>query len=138
MAIQQISEEIRSNFHLYWDNFPQPVMLVHKDRTIIEANKVSQALGCPVGTRCDDLGEKQHHADCRANLALSEQTGVREVAYYEHLGQVIDSYWVPLAGADNLYVHFGIDISEYAADRLFPKKPGKDSCNCGGGGCGSH
>ena len=138
MAIRQISEEIRSNFHLYWDNFPQPVMLVHKDRTIIEANKVSQALGCPVGTRCDDLGEKQHHADCRANLALSEQTGVREVAYYEHLGQVIDSYWVPLAGADDLYVHFGIDISEYAADRLFPKKSGNSTCNCGDGGCGSH
>jgi len=138
MAIQQISEEIRSNFHLYWDNFPQPVMLVHKDRTIIETNRAGQTLGYPVGTRCVDLGEKQHHAGCRANLALSEQAGVREVAYSEHLEQVLDSYWVPLAGAADLYVHFGIDISEYAADRLFPKKAGNGGCNCGSGGCGSH
>lgn len=135
MEIQHISEEIRSNFHLFWDNFPQPVMLVHKDRTIIEANKAGQALGCPTGSRCVDLGEKKHHAGCLANRALSEQAGVHEVAYYEHLGQVVDGYWIPLAGADDLYVHFGIDISEYAADRLFPKKSGS-SCNCGDGGCG--
>jgi hypothetical protein len=138
MTIQQVSEEIRSNFHLFWDNFPQPVMLVHKDRTIIEVNKPGQEIGYPVGTRCVDLGEKKHHGVCRANKALSEQVGVHEVAYYDHLGQVIDGYWVPLAGADDLFVHFGIDISEYAADRLFPKKPGNDSCGCGGGGCGSH
>lgn len=136
MAIHEISEEIRSNFHLFWDNFPSAVMLVHKDRTIVAINKAAEAIGYPVGTRCIDMGEKKFHAGCRANAALREQTGVREVAYYEHLGQVIDGYWVPLSGVEDLYVHFGIDITEYAADRLFPAKCGDAGSDCGSCNCG--
>ena len=133
MAIHEISEEIRSNFHLFWDNFPFPVMLVHRDRTIVAVNSSAEAIGYPVGIRCCDMGEKKFHAGCRANMALREQAGVREVAYYEHLGQVIDGYWIPLSGVADLYVHFGIDITEHAADRLFPEKCGdtRSGCSCG-------
>lgn len=132
MSTTEITDEIRRNFHLFWDNFPSPVMLVRKDRTIIEANKAGQEIGCPVGTRCVDIGEKQHHAGCLANKALREQTGVREVAYYDFLGQVADSYWIPLAGSEELFVHFSIDITEYAAEHLFPK-----NCGSAGSACGS-
>lgn len=118
----QVSDDIKRNFHLFWDNFPSAVMLVHKNRTIVEANKAGQAIRCPVGTRCVDIGEKKNHAGCRANKALREQEGVRAVGYIEHMGVVLDTYWIPLAGAEDLYVHFGIDITEFAADRLFPKK----------------
>jgi hypothetical protein len=128
----EISEEITRNFHLFWDNHPGPVMLVHKNRTIIAANKAGQEIGCPVGMRCVDLGEKKHHAGCKANKALQEGTGVREVAYVEHLGQVVDGYWIPLAGAEELYVHFGNDITEWAAERLLPAKS-----ECTRGACGS-
>jgi hypothetical protein len=130
MSNIEVSDEIRSNFHRFWDNFPFPVMLVHKDRTIIEANEAGAKLGCPVGTRCVDIGEKSYHAGCRANVALREQAGVREVGYHEHMGQVIDSYWVPLAGSDDLYVHFGIDITQYAAGRFFPNKQRHGGCGC--------
>lgn len=127
METIQVSEELRSHFHLFWDNFPSPVMLVHKNRTIIDANKAGQAIGCPVGMRCVDIGEKKHHAGCRANHALREQAGVREVSYVEHLGQVVDWYWVPLAGSKDLFTHFCVDITEYAAEHLFPaKKAGND------------
>jgi len=128
----EINEETRRNFHLFWDNYPSPVMLVHKDRTIIEVNKAAQDFGCPVGTRCVDLGEKKHHARCRANKALLEGTGVREVCYSELLGQVVDGYWIPLAGSGDLYVHFSNDITEYAADRLIPGKcdAGRECSSC--------
>ena len=128
----EISEEIRKNFHLFWDNYPSPVMLVHKDRTIIAANKMGQDIGCLVGTRCVDIGEKKHHAGCRANKALREAAGVREVVYTEYTGQVVDGYWIPLAGRDDLYVHFNNDLTEYAAERLFPAK-----CSSAGSECGS-
>jgi hypothetical protein len=101
------------------------------DRTIIEANKAGQTFGCPVGSRCVDIGEKKHHAGCRANKALRDQTGVREVVYSELLGQVVDGYWIPLAGSEDLFVHFSIDITEYAADRLFPGKQGVAGSECG-------
>ena len=127
METIQVSEELRNNFHLFWDNFPSPVMLVHKNRTIIDANKAGQAIGCPVGMRCVDIGEKKHHAGCRANYALREQVGVRAVSYIEHLGQVVDGYWIPLAGSKDFYVHFSIDITEYAASHLFPVKEGSEN-----------
>jgi hypothetical protein len=134
MSNKEISDEIRRNFHLFWDNFPAAVMLIHKDRTIIEVNKAAHTVGYPVGLRCADMGEKKHHAGCKANLALREQTGIREVGYYDFLGQVLDSYWIPLAGSEDLYVHFGIDITAYASDRLLPQKceAGSDcGCSCG-------
>jgi hypothetical protein len=136
MSAIEISDEIRRNFHLFWDNFPAPVMLVYKDRTIVEANRAGQELGCPIGMKCVEIGEKTHHAKCRANVAMREKEGVREVGYYEHLGQVIDGYWIPLAGQEDFYVHFGIDITEYAAERLFPKKEGGSGGECGGSCCG--
>ncbi|QSV45490.1 hypothetical protein [Geobacter benzoatilyticus] len=126
----EINEEIRSNFHLFWDNYPGPVMLVHKDRTIIEANKTARELGCPVGTRCVDIGEKKHHAGCKANKALQEGTGVRDVSYVEHLDQVLDGYWIPLAESQELFVHFCNDITQYADEHLIPKR-------CNGAECGS-
>ncbi|MGA7828798.1 MAG: hypothetical protein WCA04_14140 [Geobacteraceae bacterium] len=122
----EISEEIRKNFHLFWDNYPAPVILAYKDKTIIEANKAGQDYGFPVGTRCIDLGEKEHHAGCLANKALGGGAGMRAVFYAEHLGQVVDVYWIPLAGSSDLYVHFFNDITEYAADRLLPT----ECCKC--------
>lgn len=128
MSTIEISDDIRRNFHLFWDNFPFPVMLVHRDRTIIDSNAAGKAIGCPVGTRCIDIGEKKHHACCLANTALQEGTGKRDVAYIEHMGLVLDSYWVPLAGVEDIYLHFSIDITAYAAERLFPGKCGEQSC----------
>lgn len=128
----EVSEEIRSNFHLFWDNFPCVVTLVYKDRTIVEANKAAQEIGYPVGEKCINLGEKKHHAHCKAHIALRDGVGIREVAYYDFLGKVIDGYWIPLAGSQDFYVHFGIDITEYAADRLLPAKCGGSAHGCDG------
>jgi hypothetical protein len=128
----EISEELSRNFHLFWDNFPFPVMLVHKDRTILDRNKAAEAMGCIPGTRCIDVGKKEDHRGCLANQSLQEQTAKRVVGYVESYGLVMDGYWVPLAGEKDIYLHFSIDITEYAAERLFPKK------ECGeGNGCSS-
>jgi len=50
MKHNEISEEIRRNFHLFWDNFPFPVMLVHKERTIIDRNKAGETAGYTAGS----------------------------------------------------------------------------------------
>ena len=133
MEKTKISEELSRNFHLFWDNFPFPVMLIRKDRTIVDLNKAGKAMGCVSGTRCVDMGKKEDHCGCLANQALQEQTAKRVVAYQDSYGMVLDSYWVPLAGEEDLYLHFSIDITEYAAGRMFPKK----ECGSGeGAGCG--
>ncbi len=134
MATHQISEEIRKNFHLFYDNFPFPVMLIHKDRTILEVNKTGEDEGCPTGVRCIEMGAKEHHKVCLANQALTEQTAKRVVAYFDFRDAVLDTYWIPLAGSDNLFLHFSPDITEWAKESLIPAKGetgrGCSACNC--------
>jgi len=133
METTAISPELSKNFHLFWDNYPFPVMLVRKDRTIVALNKVATALGCVPGTRCVDIGKKEDHCGCLANQALKEQEAKRVVAYQASYNMVLDSYWIPLAGVDDLYLHFSADITEYAAERMFPAKEcgeAKEGCSC--------
>jgi hypothetical protein len=136
METPAISAELTANFHLFWDNYPFPVMLVRKDRTMVALNKVATTLGCVTGTRCVDIGKKEDHRGCLANQALKEQEAKRIVAYQPIYDKVLDSYWIPLAGADDLYLHFSADITDYAAERMFPAKEcagttdEKGSCSC--------
>lgn len=122
MTAQQISEETRKNFHLFWDNHPAAVILIDRNRTIIEINKVAEERGYPVGVQCMSMGEKKHHASCKLNTALLEKRSVRNVEYIDFLGQVVDTYWIPLAGDEDLYIHFANDISEWAKDSMIPNK----------------
>ncbi|HXE97024.1 MAG TPA: hypothetical protein VN642_11495 [Dongiaceae bacterium] len=46
------------------------------------------------------------------------------------MGVVLDSYWIPLAGSEDIYIHFSIDITEFAADRLMPEKCGEPRSGC--------
>jgi hypothetical protein len=135
MSSYEVSEEIRRNFHLFWDNFPFPVMLVYKDRTILDHNKAGETVGYIPGSRCADIGSKEDHKGCQATQALREQNAKRVVGYVAPAKAVFDSYWVPLAGSEDVYLHFFTDITEYAAERLFPSKcdgdnTGCSSCNC--------
>jgi hypothetical protein len=111
-------------------------MLIHRNRTILDRNKAAGAVGLTTGTRCIDLGNKEDHKGCLANKALDGQTPMRTVAYVEAYGAVLDSYWIPLAGEQDLYLHFSADISAYAAESMFPAKVetgtahGCSSCSC--------
>lgn len=135
MQKHEVGEELIRNFHIFWDNYPFPVMLVYKDRTILDVNKAGEAAGCQTGTRCIDTGNKEDHAGCLANQALKEQTAKRVVAYAENMGLVVDGYWVPLAGEQDIYLHFFADITEYAAEKMFPKKESTEESHCGSCNC---
>lgn len=132
MAEITLSEELRRNFHLFWDNFPFPVLLLHRDRTILDRNTAAEGVGCIPGTRCSDRGDKEAHQGCLANQALRENTTKRSVEFATGWNRVFDSYWIPLPGHDDIFVHFGIDITEYAAERLFPKHCGSGCASCSG------
>lgn len=135
MPEHQISDETRRNFHIMCDNFPFAVMLIHKDRTILAVNKTGETEGYPTGVRCVELGEKEHHKGCLANQALKEQTAKRVVDYIEFRSAVLDSYWIPLAGSEDLYLHFATDITPWAKESLIPKEQEAAHscavCSCG-------
>ncbi len=127
MQATEISNELRQNFHINWDNFPFPVMLIQKDRMILAINKTAQEMGVPEGTQCFNLADGSVCKGCQAEQALKEQSTKRKVGYHAPLKKVIDAYWVPLAGQDNLYLHFNIDITEYASERQFPQIKGNNA-----------
>ena len=39
------NEEIIRAFHLMWDGFPEPILLIRKSREIVAANKKAEAFG---------------------------------------------------------------------------------------------
>ena len=121
-----VSADLKLHFHMFWDNFPFPVMLVHKDRTILDRNVAAEHVGCTPGTRYIDRGLRAAHKGCLANRALAENTGLRQVKFVEMTNMVMDAYWIPVVGHDDVFVHFGIDITPYANDTL---RQGLKSCD---------
>lgn len=67
------------------------------------------------------MGKREHHKGCLANQSLAEQNAKRVVAYFDFRGAVLDSYWIPLAGSEDLYLHFAADITEWAKESMIPK-----------------
>jgi len=119
---ETISAEAARYFHLFWDCAPFPVMLIRRDRVIVDRNRAAEAAGCIPGTRCSERGPREAHLGCLADRALDEGTAKRKVEFRADKGAVVDTYWIPLAGAEGLFLHFGIDITPYADGRRFPLK----------------
>lgn len=100
-----------------WDFFPHLVLLLRKDRTIVDANRFALDQGVTPNLKCYQLsGGTAIHEVCKADLALMENGAKRNVGNYR--GRVLDSYWLPIPGEKNLYIHFAIDITQYAKPEL--------------------
>jgi hypothetical protein len=117
-----VSPDTLKAFHAMWDTFPFPVLLLRKDRTILDCNKTAKDKGVRRGGKCFRLtGADGIHTHCLGNAALEEETAKRAVGYSAVRKQVLDSYWLPLPDEKDLFIHFAIDISDYAKPELFPE-----------------
>jgi len=116
----EVSPEILKAFHLMWDMFPTIVLLLRKDRTILGCNQTASDRGVRLGTKCYQLsGDHCIHKQCLGNSALEEGVGKRSTGYYAPSKRFVDSYWLPIRGEKGLFVHFAIDITQYANPELF-------------------
>lgn len=115
---QAIDLHVINAFQLMWGPFPEPVMLIHKSRTILAVNDYARHMGIPVGAKCYGLNPEVGPADdhcgrCKANLAL--KTGETVCTEEEMGGRRVIGYWMPLKEVDDVYVHFGIGTAEAMA-----------------------
>ncbi|HWR08073.1 hypothetical protein [Sporomusa sp.] len=101
-----IDTKIIEAFHLMWDNFPEPVMLVHKTREIIAVNSACSKAGGTAGIKCSSIGSPEQHKRCLANQALASQRATYSKG--ESNGRTVIGYWIPLPGHPDVYVHFGV------------------------------
>ncbi|CCH50267.1 hypothetical protein [Pseudodesulfovibrio piezophilus] len=114
-----VQPEILESFKLMWNLYPSPVFLVHKDRDILATNKAAQGLGINAGIKCHSLCENQKVCPgCKANVSLKKNEGVRQLAFSSYSNMFMDGYWIPVDGVDDVYVHFGNDITEYVKPEL--------------------
>lgn len=104
-----IKDKVVDAFHLMWGKFPEPVMLIHKNRDILAVNEEAKRLGRTPGMKCSQLGPPESHRICQANQALNDQQA--KFIKYEKLdgsGKELIGVWVPLSDGSDVYVHFSI------------------------------
>ncbi len=98
-------------FHMMWDNFPHPVLLLKKSREIVAMNKCAQERGYLACGKCFERGGKTEiHAGCLANTALELGEPQRKVSYNKATNRITDGYWLPVPDEKDLYLHFAVYI----------------------------
>lgn len=95
-------------FQLMWGNLPEPALLVHKSKKIIAVNAASRKAGRIEGTVCATYGGPETHKGCMANQALATQQP--KFLKKKYGDREIISYWLPIDGNPDLYVHFNIGV----------------------------
>ncbi|HYE25064.1 MAG TPA: hypothetical protein VEG32_07680 [Clostridia bacterium] len=110
-----INQSVLDAFQLMWGPFPEPVMLIHKNRTVLAVNDLSRSLGITTGIKCYSLNPTnkpdEHCRQCKGNAALrAAQTMCSEEVMAD--GSKVLGYWMPLNNVPDVYVHFGIGTAE--------------------------
>jgi hypothetical protein len=107
------SEDLVKSFRLMWDGFPHPVLLLRKNRMIVDSNKLARDLGVPAGVKCRDISPypAKCKKNCLADKALASGTTERTISRLG--GKLTDTYWIPLhPDHSDLYLHFVVDLPE--------------------------
>jgi hypothetical protein len=114
-----LEQKILDAFQTMWGPFPEPVMLIHKDRTILALNDFARKLGVPSGVKCFSLNPEAATTtcnNCKANLALREEHAVCTEETRD--GHRIIGYWMPLKEEKDVYVHFGVGVAESMGQQM--------------------
>lgn len=108
--MNRIDSNVIEAFHLMWGNFPEPVTLVNRSREVIAVNAACRNSGrMSAGMNCARQGPPEAHRGCLANQALSLQKPTYKLVKYGE--RKIVSYWLPLEGYPELFVHFGVGVT---------------------------
>ena len=108
-----ISQTLLDAFQTMWGPFPEPVLLVAKDRTVLAVNDFAREVGVSAEVKCYSLNPEaggKACKQCKANLALNEHRAVCSTEIVD--GKAMTSYWIPLKEEPEIYVHFGIGAAE--------------------------
>ena len=65
------NQNVIDAFHMMWDNFPEPVMLIQKSRQIYAVNKKAASMGLNTEMKCSN--RYKPHRGCLCNKAADEK-----------------------------------------------------------------
>lgn len=119
--MSKVKSEVLEAFKMMWGLYPGPVMLIHASREILAVNEAAAGLGLPLGITCHSLYPSDKPCPgCLAGKALRQQQGVRRAAWAASQRKFMDGFWVPVAGEEAVFVHFGNDITDLVRPELLP------------------
>jgi hypothetical protein len=110
---KEIRQEIIESFRLMWDCFPHPVLLLHKSRTIVDANQAARNLGVAAGIKCRDISPSPENCrkHCQADKVLASKVSERIVSRQGN--KLTATYWLSLnVPDDDLYLHFSMEFPD--------------------------
>jgi hypothetical protein len=117
-----VEQRILDAFQMMWGPFPEPVLLVHKSRTVLAVNDSARNSGVEVGIKCfslnPEIGSDNRCKQCKATLAVETGDAVRLQGLTA--GREVISYWIPLKETPDIYIHFGIGIAKAMAAGAAP------------------
>lgn len=96
-------EQIIEAFDMMWGNYPEPVRLIDRSFLIVAANEAYIKTGGQINVNCN-VGDPAMHKGCQAIAALN--SGETKTMTAEIGGKQWDTYWVPVKGSDDYYIHF--------------------------------
>ena len=108
-------EELVRAFHMMWDNYPEMVRLIDRRFNVIAGNPAYLRMGGQEGVKCN-TGDPALHRGCQAMNALKTQE--TKTLSSEVEGMPWNTFWIPVAGADDYYVHFTNGLSDYVTRKM--------------------
>jgi hypothetical protein len=118
---QITEEELERAFHMMWEHYPEPVRLIHRSFRVVAGNDAYLKTGGVTGVKCN-VGDPAFHRGCQAMNAL--KTGEAKLLRTEVEGMPWTSYWIPVEGAADYFIHFTDGISATIAKKLAETKEG--------------
>ena len=117
--MKSVDQSVLEAFDAMWGLYPEPVMLVHACRDILAVNQRAAESGITVGIKCYTLYPSDRICPgCLANKMLKSGQATRKGSLNKQTGRYLDGYWIPVKGVEEVYVHFGNDITEFVKPEL--------------------
>ena len=99
--------ELIDAFHALWDNFPGMARLIDDKHTVLAANPVAESKGFVPGASCVKVGDPAIHRGCKHGAMFRSGEAQTDIVLEDRIRG-----WVPVAGYENVCVHFALPIPE--------------------------
>lgn len=120
--MKSVDQSVLEAFDTMWGLYPEPVMLIHACRDILAVNQRAAEVGITTGIKCYTLYPSDRVCPgCLANKMLKSGQATRKGSLSHQTGRYLDGYWIPVKGVEDVYVHFGNDITEFVKPELLVK-----------------
>lgn len=98
-------DELIAEFHRMWDGFPGLARLVDARHTVLASNGIAAEKGFAPGCICAKVGDSSLHRECKLRACLATGEPQTDNVLPDRIRG-----WMPVAGRDDVCVHFAIQI----------------------------